>query len=74
MSTQKVAKNYPLPTVREKIIGFGRPLNPKELAGCLGVTDQMVRKQARIGAIPHFRIGTSILFDPAKVCVWFDEL
>lgn len=60
--------------VREKIVSFGRALNPEELGGCLGVDEQMVRKYARLGQIPCFRLGTLIRFDPAKLCDWYETL
>lgn len=42
-------------------------LATQEVAELLGTTDQHVRKLARDGRIPHYRIGALYRFDPAEV-------
>lgn len=59
--------------IREMIAGFNRALTAEEIAGLLGVSKQMIRKQSRAGSIPSFRIGTSVRFDPKKLCEWYER-
>jgi excisionase family DNA binding protein len=59
--------------IKERIASFGRALEAKELAEIFGVTEALIYKQARTGAIPSFRIGTLVRFDPRAVCDWLDR-
>jgi predicted DNA-binding transcriptional regulator AlpA len=60
-------------SIKERIASFGRALEAKELAGIFGVTEALIYKQARTGAMPNFRIGTLVRFDPKAVCEWYDR-
>jgi excisionase family DNA binding protein len=59
--------------IRERLADFDRALTADEVAGLLGISAQMIRKQARTGDIPCFRIGTSVRFDPQKLCEWLER-
>ncbi len=41
-----------------------------ELAKLLGVTRQQIYKLAASSAIPSFRVGTAVRFDPNQVAEW----
>jgi excisionase family DNA binding protein len=45
-------------------------MRAREVAKLLGVTRQLVYKMAAEGAIPSFRVGASVRFDPALVAEW----
>jgi excisionase family DNA binding protein len=45
-------------------------LKASELGKLLGVTRQHIYKMAAIGAIPSFRIGAAVRFDPKEVAEW----
>jgi excisionase family DNA binding protein len=45
-------------------------LRAGELAKLLGVTRQHIYKMAAAGAIPSFRIGAAVRFDPKQVAEW----
>ncbi len=45
-------------------------LKASELAKLLGVTRQHIYKMAAANAIPSFRVGTAVRFDPNQVAVW----
>ena len=45
-------------------------LKAGELAKLLGVTRQHIYKMAASGAIPSFRVGASVRFDPKHVSEW----
>lgn len=44
-------------------------LSPEDVADQLGVHPTFVRKQARLGAWPHHRVGRRIRFTPKQVQV-----
>jgi len=45
-------------------------LKAGELAKLLGVTRQHIYKMAAANAIPSFRVGTAVRFDPKQVEEW----
>lgn len=45
-------------------------LKAGELAKLLGVTRQHIYKMAATSAIPSFRIGAAVRFDPKQVAEW----
>ncbi len=45
-------------------------LKAGELAKLLGVTRQHIYKMAATSAIPSFRIGAAVRFDPRQVAEW----
>jgi len=45
-------------------------LKAGELAKLLGVTRQHIYKMAAASAIPSFRIGAAVRFDPKQVAEW----
>lgn len=48
-------------------------LKAGELAKLLGVTRQHIYKMAAAGAIPSFRVGTAVRFDPKQVAEWLRQ-
>lgn len=69
MAAQQIA----VPSLRDRIVAFGRALTAAEAANLFGVSEAMIHKQARIGNIPSFRIGTSVRFDPKALIDWFER-
>lgn len=59
--------------IREMLAGYRHAITAQELAAILRVEPDMVYKNARAGIIPHFRIGTSVRFDPKDVADWIDQ-
>jgi excisionase family DNA binding protein len=49
-----------------------RLLDAKQIAALLGVPETWVRDQARVGAIPHVRLGKYVRFDRADVEAWIE--
>lgn len=64
--------NQPL-NLREKLASFDRALTVKEVATLLSVDPDTIYKQVRSGDFPHFRIGTSVRFDPKKLSDWLER-
>lgn len=72
--------NYRFPSFSDSISGTTKviqlvesrdcALKAGELAKLLGVTRQHIYKMAANGAIPSFRIGASVRFDPRQVSEW----
>jgi excisionase family DNA binding protein len=54
----------------EKLEARSSALRARDLAELLGVTQQHIYKLAAQGAIPSFRVGTAVRFDPAIVAEW----
>ena len=67
------ANKTPSIGVREQVASFKGALNAKQLAEILGISDEMIYKLARRGLIPHFRVSTSVRFDPRAICEWLDK-
>jgi excisionase family DNA binding protein len=59
--------------VKEMIAQFGRALTAKELASITSMDKETIYYHARKGAIPSFRIGSSVRFDPKALCEWYDS-
>jgi excisionase family DNA binding protein len=59
--------------IEDRILAFPRALEAGELADLLGVKKGTIYKQAKTGAIPSFRVGTSVRFDPKKMCEWYSR-
>lgn len=59
-------------TVSERLAAFERTISAKEAASVLGVSAQLIRREARRGNIPCFRIGTPVLFDPKSLIEWLE--
>lgn len=59
--------------IKDLIASFGRALTADEIADLFGISAAMIYKNARSGNLPSFRIGTSVRFDPQKVCEWIDR-
>jgi excisionase family DNA binding protein len=47
-------------------------LTVKELAKILSLSEREIYKLAASYQIPHFKIGTSVRFDPPAVIVWLE--
>jgi excisionase family DNA binding protein len=60
-------------SIRERIAEFERGMKAEEVANLLGVKKRTIYEQAKLGVIPSFRIGTSVRFDPQKLCGWLDR-
>jgi excisionase family DNA binding protein len=48
-------------------------LTANELAALLNVTRMTLHLWAKDGAIPHFRCGTRLRFDPTEVADWLER-
>jgi len=48
-------------------------LTAAELAALVGIGKTAIYDLAKRGGIPHFRIGGSIRFDPAKTAAWLRQ-
>jgi excisionase family DNA binding protein len=48
-------------------------LKAPELARILGMGHSAIYDLAGEGRIPHYRIGTSLRFDPMKIAAWLRE-
>jgi excisionase family DNA binding protein len=59
-----------LSTLADQIENIGRALTAEDLAEKLHVTPAMIRKLAREGRLPSFRVGTAVRFDPKLVAAW----
>lgn len=54
----------------ERLKASKSALKARDLAEMFGVTQEHIYKMAAIGAIPCFRVGASVRFDPGTVAVW----
>lgn len=61
------------PSLRDRILTFDHAMNAEEVAALLGMNQNTIRKQARSGDIPSFRVGTAIRFDPKELADWFTK-
>jgi excisionase family DNA binding protein len=59
-----------VPKIIQALEAQNGAMRARELAKLLGVTRQHVYKMAAEGAIPSFRVGASVRFDPALVAEW----
>lgn len=57
-------------TLADQMEGIDHALTAGELAERLQVTPTMIRKLAREGRLPSFRVGTAVRFDPKLVAAW----
>lgn len=48
-------------------------LTVKDLADILSLSQREIYKLAATNQIPHFKIGSSVRFDPTTVLVWLEE-
>jgi excisionase family DNA binding protein len=60
----------PQNSLADQIEQTGHALTAPELANILGVSHVTVFKQAKVGRIPSFRVGTCVRFDPYSVAQW----
>lgn len=61
--------------IKDHLLTFARPwMEAEDVAAILGVKKDSIYKQARAGSIPSYRIGTSVRFDPKKLCEWYDKM
>lgn len=56
-----------------RLLLFPKLVCAAEIAELTGFTRKHIYDLAKHGAIPHYRIGGSIRFDPAKVKAWLDQ-
>jgi excisionase family DNA binding protein len=59
-----------IPRVLETLESRQCALKAGELAKLFGVTRQQIYKLAAAGAIPSFRVGSAVRFDPNQVADW----
>ena len=57
-------------SLADRIEKIGHALTANQLAEMLTVSKITVFKQAKIGRIPSFRVGTCVRFDPRSVAQW----
>ena len=61
------------PSVRERLAAFKGGINVEQVAEILGLSEAMIYKMAKNGLLPHYRIGTSVRFDPRAISEWYDK-
>jgi excisionase family DNA binding protein len=59
-----------LKTLADQFDAISHALTAEDLAEKLQVTPTMIRKLAREGRLPSFRVGTAVRFDPKLVAAW----
>ena len=57
----------------EELKSIRSAMTVKELAEKLSLSEREIYKLAATNQIPHFKIGSSIRFDPAAVLEWLEE-
>jgi excisionase family DNA binding protein len=57
----------------ERIRRYERALNADEVASFFNLQADMIRKRARDGSIPSFRVGSAVRFDPKKIADWLEK-
>jgi excisionase family DNA binding protein len=60
-------------TITEHLGTVGRALTAEELSKMLNVHKLTIYRLAERGALPHFRIGTCLRFDPVRVAQWLQS-
>lgn len=58
---------------RPNVLCFPQLVGAAEIAEATGFTKKHIYDLAKRGAIPHYRIGSSVRFDPVKVMAWLKE-
>ncbi len=58
------------PELVRKLQAIDHALDAAEVARLLGVSKKHVYKQAAKGAIPSFRFGAAVRFDPGALAQW----
>jgi len=48
-------------------------MNVREVAEVLKISEREIYRLAAANRIPHFRIGSSVRFDPVAVATWVEE-
>jgi excisionase family DNA binding protein len=62
---------YQLKSLASRIRGIHHALNAEELAELLRISRiTILRRRAKRGSIPSFRVGTCVRFDPAAISKW----
>ncbi len=59
-------------TIASRLRGRRKALTAAELAETLSLSKKHIYELAKIGRIPHFRIGYSVRFDPATIANWLE--
>ena len=57
----------------DALLGIDRMLSVRELSAVMGISGKQVYALAGRGAIPHYRIGRAVRFDPMEVAEWLRE-
>jgi len=57
-------------SLADQIDTTGHALTATELGGLLSISPKTIFKQAKVGRIPSFRVGTCVRFDPFSVARW----
>lgn len=60
-----------IPSIEERLMSFDRAMTSKEVSEIFNLHQDSIRRQARRGDIPSFRVGTAIRFDPKKLRDWY---
>jgi excisionase family DNA binding protein len=61
-------------SIADQIEEIGRALTAEELSKLLSVSKVTIFKQAAVGRIPSFRVGTCVRFDPRAVAQWLRSM
>ena len=54
----------------DALLGIDRMLSVRELSVSIGISIQQLYALADRNAIPHYRIGRAVRFDPAEIAEW----
>lgn len=61
-------------TIKGRLVDYTRAINVAELAWVLDVSERHIYKLVQSGEIPHFRVGSSVRFDPQIVDRWLQSM
>lgn len=64
---------YHLKSLASRVRGMHGALTADELAKLLSMAKVTILRRAKRGAIPSFRVGSMVRFDPAAVSKWLLE-
>jgi len=62
--------SYQLKSLASRLKGIHHALTADELAKMLRVSRITILRRAKRGAIPSFRVGSCVRFDPAAISKW----
>lgn len=61
-------------SIEDRIAEFDRAMTVEEVAALFALHPDTIYKQARRGAIPCFRVGKAVRFDPWRLLEWYKKV